>query len=80
MADMTDLGFLSVPQSAIELGVSGARVIQLITDGELRAHRLGRKQWAIMPAEIQRYKEESQRREASRTGPGRPRNCAPPNG
>ena len=74
---MNAFDYLSVPQAAKQLGVTDGRVLQLLDARELQGHRLGQRQWAIAKAEVARYVAESQEREANRTGPGRPRNCAP---
>jgi excisionase family DNA binding protein len=48
--------FLSSSEAAIALGVSDARVRQLLADDRIQGHKLGDKQWAISPEEIKKYK------------------------
>jgi len=69
--------YLSVPEVAAVLGVTDGRVLQLLDAHELLGHRLGQRYWAVARTEVDRYVAESQRRETERSGPGRPRKCAP---
>ena len=50
----SDFSFLSVPEAALELGVTGARVRQLLISKEMSGCKLGQN-WAIPENEIQKY-------------------------
>lgn len=58
--------YLSVPEAAEALAVTDGRVRQLLLSGELCGHKLGQRNWAIAPVEIERFQQ-------SRRPPGRPR-------
>ena len=47
--------YLSVQEAADEVGVTDARIRQLIRSGELKAERLGKRAWAITRAAVQTY-------------------------
>jgi excisionase family DNA binding protein len=57
--------FLSVTEAAESLGITVSRVRQLLARGVIQGHKLGQKQWAIPPSEIERRRREN-------PGPGRP--------
>ena len=61
------LGFMSVGEAADEIGISGARVRQLLLAGELTGQKLGERMWAIPVAEVKRF------RDRPAPGTGRPR-------
>ena len=63
--------YLSVPEVAQALGLTPARVRQLLISKEIHGEKLGVKNWAIEPREVERYKQTVST--ADRTGPGRPR-------
>jgi hypothetical protein len=65
----TEFPFFSVPEAAIELGMTEGRIRQLLLAGELKGHKLGideKNQWAIPCAEVKKAK-------GNRPTTGRPR-------
>jgi len=58
--------FLSVPEAAEALNITGGRIRQLLANGEIVGHKLGLKNWAIPASEVERYQQH-------RRPPGRPR-------
>jgi excisionase family DNA binding protein len=61
----SNFSFLSVPEAAVTLGVTGARVRQLLLSGEMSGRKLGQN-WAIPEDEIAKYQKH-------RRLPGKPR-------
>lgn len=51
----SNFSFLSVPEAAKQLGVTGARIRQLLISKEMAGSKLGQN-WAIPENEIQNYK------------------------
>lgn len=54
MTTEPDTAMITVPELAKRLRVSGPTVRKLITDGKLRALRVGR-QWRIPATEVERF-------------------------
>ena len=57
--------FVSAPEAAALLGLTDARIRQLLSNGVIQGQKLGERNWAIHIDEVDRYKKE-------RRPPGRP--------
>lgn len=50
-----DSTFLCVAEAAEQIGVTGARVRQLLLTGKLKGQKLGQRAWAIPRREVEEY-------------------------
>ncbi len=48
--------FLSVTETAADLGLTVGRIRQLLLAGEMDGHKLGKKLWAIPRSEVEKQK------------------------
>lgn len=67
MSTMSELSVFTMKEAAEFIGVTEARICQLIAEGEIRASRFGQRNWMISGDEVRRYADRP------RTRGGRPR-------